>query len=385
MISKLESKIFGKNNRFQLTTKEKKELKKDFKNSTILITGAAGSIGSIFTKELKNFDFKKIYLLDKDENSLADLARSLNLLFKSKVKKIYFTCCDLNSINLHNFLKEKKISHYFNFAALKHVRSEETYESSIYMFKTNCIYPFNFGDLSKLQHIKKIFFISTDKAVHPLSVMGLTKKIMESNLSIVKNKHPKKFVSSVRFANVSFSNGSLLKNIYEKTLDNIPFGVPINVKRYFIKQKEAANLCMKSLLNKCDGKILIPSYKSVGKAYDLKKISEQIVIELGKKPKFVFKLQKTHKNSQQIILHKKKIMGQKFIKEMYEKNEKIIDFGSSQLLFLSPLKKSFETKLINKKVLNSKNIYELRKILQKISNNENFQIFQNADELNKII
>ena len=138
----------------------------------------------IFTKELKIFDFKKIYLLDKDENLLADLARSLNLLFKSKVKKICFICCDLNSINLHNFLREKKISHYFNFAALKHVRSEETYESSIYMFKTNCIYPFNFGDLSNLGHIKKIFFISTDKAVYPLSVMGLTKKIMESNLSM---------------------------------------------------------------------------------------------------------------------------------------------------------------------------------------------------------
>ena len=82
MIGKLETKIFGKRNRFELTKKEKKELKKDFKNSNILITGAAGSIGSIFTKELKNFDFKKIYLLDKDENLLADLARSLNLLFK---------------------------------------------------------------------------------------------------------------------------------------------------------------------------------------------------------------------------------------------------------------------------------------------------------------
>ena len=295
MIGKLETKIFGKRNRFELTKKEKIELKKDFKNSNILITGAAGSIGSIFTKELKNFDFKKIYLLDKDENLLADLARSLNLLFKSKVKKICFICCDLNSINLHNFLREKKISHYFNFAALKHVRSEETYESSIYMFKTNCIYPFNFGDLSNLGHIKKIFFISTDKAVYPLSVMGLTKKIMESNLSMVKSRHPMKFVSSVRFANVSFSNGSLLKHIYEKTKDNMPFGVPNNVKRYFIKRKEAANLCMKALLKKCDGKILIPSYKSIGNAYDLKQISKQIVTELGKKPKFVFKLQSVSK------------------------------------------------------------------------------------------
>ena len=68
-------------------------------------------------------------------------------------------------------------------------------------------------------------------------------------------------------------------------------------------------------------------------------------------------------------------MGQKLIEEMYEKNEKIDDFGSNQLLLLSPLKKSFEIKSISKKVLNSKNIYELRKILKSVSNNKKFQDF----------
>ena len=385
MISEIERKIFGKKNRFEITKIEFDELKKDFKESNILITGAAGSIGSIFTKELKNFDFRNIYLLDKDENLLADLARSVNLIFKKKIKKVSFICCDLNSINLKLFLKKKNITHYFNFAALKHVRSEETFESSMYMFKTNCIYPFNFGKLSNYKNLKKIFFISTDKAVYPLSVMGLTKKIMENNLSIIKKKYPKKFVSSVRFANVCFSNGSLLKSIYEKTKDKIPFGVPSNVERYFIKQKEAANLCMKALLKKCDGKILVPSYRSVGKAYNLKQIAKLIVIQLGKKPLFVSKLSKNRKNKQLIVLHKKKIMGQKLIEKMYEKNEVVKNFDSDKSLLLSPLKETIKTKSINKRILNSKNIYELRKILKKISNNKNFQLIQKADELNKII
>tara|TARA_Y100000590_G_scaffold450482_1_gene590224 strand:+ start:4678 stop:5835 length:1158 start_codon:yes stop_codon:yes gene_type:complete len=385
MIEEFENKLFGKNNRYTLSKNEFKELYKDFNKSNILITGAAGSIGSIFTKEMNNFNFNKLYLLDKDEHLLAELARSLNLICKSKINKITFICCDLNSFNLGSFLKKNSISHYLNFAALKHVRSEETFESSIYMYNTNCIYPFKIGILQNLKKLKKIFFISTDKSVYPLSLMGLTKKIMEDKLFKLKKKFPKIFISSVRFANVSFSNGSLLKSIYEKTINNTIFGVPYNVKRYFIKQKEASNLCLKALLKDIDGQILLPSYQSVGKAYDLSEISKKIVILLGKKPLFCSKPKKIKKNVQQIIIQKKNIIGQKVIEKLYEKEESITYFSRDRSLLKTPLKQFISIKNIDNKVLNSKNINQLRSVLKKASKNKNFKTSQYGIKLNRII
>ena len=121
------------------------------------------------------------------------------------------------------------------------------------------------------------FFISTDKSVYPTSLMGLSKKIMEQKLFFLKKKHKNKFVSSVRFANVSFSNGSILKSILQKTMDNEIFGIPNNIKRYFISHEEAANLCLKSLLNEANGSIVIPTYGSLGKLYKIKDLCKKII------------------------------------------------------------------------------------------------------------
>ena len=107
MIENLEDILFGKTTRYSLSYKETKEIKRDLKNSNIMITGAAGSIGSIFTKNLKKFDFNKLYLIDKDEHLLAELARLLNIHFKSKINKINFICSDINTLNLNKFLKSK--------------------------------------------------------------------------------------------------------------------------------------------------------------------------------------------------------------------------------------------------------------------------------------
>jgi FlaA1/EpsC-like NDP-sugar epimerase len=385
MIENLENFLFGNKIRYSLNIKEAQEIKRDLKNSNILITGAAGSIGSIFTKSLKNYDFKKLYLIDKDENLLTDLARLVNLEFKYKIKKIIFICSDINTLNLNKFLKINSITHYLNFAALKHVRSEENFNSCMYMYNTNCIYPFKIGNLSKLKKLKKIFFISTDKAVYPLSVMGLTKKIMEHKLFNLKKKYPKKFISSVRFANVSFSNGSLLKSVYEKTINKSTFGVPTKIKRYFIKQKEAANLCFKSLLKISDGQIVLPSYESIGKPYDLVDLTKKIVKFLGKKPVFLTKLNNKKINGQKIILQKTNIMGQKNIEKLYEGDETIKNLNNNNLI----LKTSFRNlKKLNRneiQILKSKNIKQFRVSLKNFSNNKKFKILSMGIELNKII
>ena len=186
-----ENQIISKKDRFKLSHTDEKELKKDFYNENILILGASGSIGNFFTKRLMKFNFKNLYLIDKNENDLTELNRELVLLAdKKKLNKIKYICTDLTILNIDNFLKKNKITHYLNFAAIKHVRSEEELISLKYMFLTNSksFLP------SKKNYLKKFFSISTDKTVNPTSLLGISKTIMEKQLSKFKNKNKKIFV-----------------------------------------------------------------------------------------------------------------------------------------------------------------------------------------------
>lgn len=328
-IKKIEESIFGRTSKFRLNKIQEKEITKDLTNSKVLILGAAGSIGKAFSVKLKDYSISKVIFLDKNENSLTELNREINLIFKKKVKR-EFICQDLNNINIYDYLKFKKITHYFNFAALKHVRSEENFNSMQYLLNTNCINPFKLGNLKKLNHLKKIFFISTDKVAYPSSLMGCSKKIMENELYKLKKRSKEKFISTVRFANVAFSNGSLLKSIYDNTLLNNPIGVPDNIFRYFVSHSEAADLCLISILNESDGCIIIPTYKSIGRPKKLKNLAIEIIKKLKQKPIFVKKIKKTKKNFQQVILVKRQITGQKNNELFHEKNERLIKFKGDE-------------------------------------------------------
>ena len=204
-LKSIEYKLFN-SNRFSLRSKENSEIKKDLKNAKILILGAAGSIGSEFTKRILKYKFNKLTLIDKDENSLVDLNRDINLFYPNIKKKVNYNVLDITSSNIDSIIQHKKITHYFNFAALKHVRSEENFESINYIFRTNS---FDFLPTKKFK-LKKLFSISTDKSCYPESILGISKKIMEENLALFKLKNKDVHVSSTRFANVAFSKGSIL-------------------------------------------------------------------------------------------------------------------------------------------------------------------------------
>jgi len=132
-----EKKIISSCDRFSLSKSQISEIQKDFKGSRILIVGAAGSIGREFTARLMNFNFSELCLMDKDENQLTELNRSLVRDHRKKINKINFICADLNIFNFDEFFIKNKISHYLNFAAVKHVRSEENLYSIHYMLMTN--------------------------------------------------------------------------------------------------------------------------------------------------------------------------------------------------------------------------------------------------------
>ena len=358
-----DKKFFTTKNRFIINNKENKELKKNFNLSNVLITGAAGSIGSFFCQNFVRFNFKKLLLLDKDENALTELNRSLAISCSTKkLKKIIYICSDLNSLNINNLIDENQITHYLNFAAVKHVRSEENLLSSKYMLETNSKSFLHINTI-KSKKLSQVFSISTDKAVNPRSVLGATKKIMECRLNEFKKKNKNVRISSVRFANVSFSNGSILKNIIDKIDNKEPLGIPSNVKRYFITHGEAVNLCLKSLLSKCDNKILVPKNNYLKKQIYIKDLAKKILLLNNFK---ITEIKKNHlkQNFYYVKFNKNLFTGQKNEEEMLTLNEK-----KKSIIFSNYLTIPFENTKINTKKLfyeaqKTKKLNEFKKILE---------------------
>ena len=377
----LEKKIISQKNRFKLDKEENRKIKKLFANKTVLIIGASGSIGSKFSLDLINHKFKKLYLLDKNENELTSLNRSI--IKKGINKKIEFICTDINTFSINNFLIKNKINIYLNFAAIKHVRSQENINSVKYMFATN--YDNFFHMNYKSSHLKKIFCISTDKAAEPSNLMGISKLMMEQKLKSIHKKYKDISVSSARFANVSFSKGSILEHALESINKKDLFGIPANIKRYFITHDEAVSICFQALLKKNDNSIIIPSKKILGEQIYIKKIITKILEIYKYKFLFVRKLTKNmNKNSYNILLSNKKISGQK--------SEEIL-FSNYEKKYLKPVNSTINKlmlkNLINintsnyKKLKRLNKINEIHKFISKLIKGYSYK--KNQVEVSKIV
>ncbi|MBH90616.1 MAG: hypothetical protein CMG67_00690 [Candidatus Marinimicrobia bacterium] len=367
LYERFEKETISNVNRFKINKKDLNELKTSFKNKILLISGAAGSIGSQFSKDIFKYNLKpkKIIFFDKDENLLTELNREL-LLSKnlSKIER-KFVCSDLTSINLDNILSKEKVQFYLNFAAVKHVRSEENIESIKYMFKTNTI---NFIP-RKITNLKKFFSISTDKTVNPSSILGISKHLMEMNLNKHKNKNV--FLSSVRFANVAFSNGSILKYVVDRLIQKKNFGVPKNIKRFFITHSEASNLCFKSLLKRNDKKIIIPNPKILTKDYLISELAKKITKKFNLIPKFykTGNISNNYKNRICYILLTSISDGQKLYEEFVTEKEHIIDDIDNSICKVDFPYSDNSLKFVLNKIIKMNNIKELKKYLLKTLKN----------------
>lgn len=377
-INLLEKKLITPKNRFKLSKKNKDEIKKIFFKSNTVIIGSAGSIGFEFTKSLKHYKFKSLFLIDKDENRLTDLNRELITIFdKSQIYKTRYICCDINHIDFKSFLIKNKISHILNFSAVKHVRSEHEILSSKYLFETNSM---KFLNLEKTynKYLKQIFSISTDKVVEPSSFLGISKSIMEDRIFKFKKNNKKINVSTVRFANVSFSNGSILKYALERIKERKIFGVPEKISRFFITHEEAISLCKKSLLRKSDNHVIVPNLKLIENSLNL--------VELIKKLLKFYKFKITSNKK----LHLKKnyfyvkqtpstILGQKLYEKLYEENEKIFFDNDKKHIFVKKNKEKLNIDLILNELLKANSLKEIKKLIKKnyknyIISNKNFNI-----------
>ncbi len=234
-----------------------KEIESEVKGRSLLVIGGAGSIGSSFIKALLPFKPLKLVVIDLNENGLAELVRDIR-----STNDLYvpdeFRCYTLNfadPIFERIFREEKGFDIVANFSAHKHVRSEKDRYSVQALIENNDIKAKKLMDLLTVYPPKHFFCVSTDKAANPVNIMGASKRIME-DLVMAYNKYFK--VTTARFANVAFSNGSLPDGWIHRLQKKQPLAAPSDVKRYFVSPEESGHICMLACILGKPGEIFFP-------------------------------------------------------------------------------------------------------------------------------
>jgi FlaA1/EpsC-like NDP-sugar epimerase len=212
----------------------------------VLVLGGAGSIGKEVCAEIFRRAPAVLHVVDISENNLVELVRNLRSSLGYTGGETRFLPLDMGSLEASAFFdSEKPYDYVLNLAALKHVRSEKDEFSLMRMIKVNILDTLATLERAQAAKTKKYFAVSTDKAKNPANLMGATKRIMEDVLFGEESKIP---VSTARFANVAFSDGSLLHGFRQRLMLRQPIAAPRDVRRYFMTGPESGTLCLSALV-----------------------------------------------------------------------------------------------------------------------------------------
>lgn len=229
----------------------------EIRNKKVCVIGGAGSIGSNFIKAILRFEPKSVIVIDLNENGLAELVRDVRSTYGLYVPE-EFRCYTLNfadPIFEHIIKEEKGFDIVANFSAHKHVRSEKDKYSVQALIENNNIKAKRLMDLLLSYPPKHFFCVSTDKAANPVNIMGVSKRIME-DLVMSYSQYFK--VTTARFANVAFSNGSLPDGWLHRLQKQQPLAAPSDVKRYFVSPEESGQICMLACILGKSGEVFFP-------------------------------------------------------------------------------------------------------------------------------
>ena len=212
--------------------------------SKFLVIGGAGSIGQAVSKEIFKRDPQALHIVDISENNMVELVRDLRSSVGYGSGDFKTFALDCSSLEFEAMIaNEGPYDYVFNLSALKHVRSESDPYTLMRMIMVNVYNTVNTLRLSKKMGSKKYFCVSTDKAANPVNMMGASKRIME--MFLMRESLSQK-ISMARFANVAFSDGSLLHGFNQRFAKNQPFSAPNDVRRYFVTPQESGELCLLS-------------------------------------------------------------------------------------------------------------------------------------------
>ncbi len=214
--------------------------------SKFLVLGGAGSIGQAVTKEIFKRNPQKLHVVDISENNMVELVRDIRSSFGYINGDFQTFALDIGSIEYDAFIKaDGQYDYVLNLSALKHVRSEKDPFTLMRMIDVNVFNTDKTIQQSIDSNVKKYFCVSTDKAANPVNMMGASKRIMEMFLM---RKSEKIAISTARFANVAFSDGSLLHGFNQRIQKNQSIVAPNDIKRYFVTPQESGELCLMSCI-----------------------------------------------------------------------------------------------------------------------------------------
>lgn len=258
------------------------ELSDIIKNSSFLVVGGAGSIGLSVVLELMKRNPKRLHVIDISENNLVEVVRRVRSSVGYSDGEFNVFAIDSNSEEFDALMNNTEAYDYvFNLSALKHVRSESDPYTLMRMICVNVINTMKLVDFAKSTNAKKFFCVSTDKASNPVNMMGASKRIMEK---MAFSESENIGISMARFANVAFSDGSLLHGFNQRILLRQPITAPKDIRRYFISPQEAGELCVSSTLFGNSRDIFFPKLSEKVKLISFVDILFRYLEEIGKEP-----------------------------------------------------------------------------------------------------
>jgi len=250
--------------------------------SRFLVIGGSGSIGQAVTREIFKRDPRALHVVDISENNMVELVRDLRSTIGYGTGEFKTFALDCGSVEFEALIKnEGPYDYVFNLSALKHVRSEKDPYTLMRMIMVNVFNTIKTLRLAKSMGAKKYFCVSTDKAANPVNMMGASKRIMEMFLM---RESLTQEISMARFANVAFSDGSLLHGFNQRFAKKQPFSAPKDVRRYFVTPQESGELCLLSGLLGGNRDIFFPKLSEKLHLITFSEIAVRYLRERGYEP-----------------------------------------------------------------------------------------------------
>lgn len=302
-------------------------------DSSFLVIGGAGTIGKAVTKEIFKRNPIKLHVVDLSENNLVELVRDIRSSYGYIKGDFQTFALDIGSTEYDSYIQsDGKFDYVLNLSAMKHVRSEKDPYTLMRMINVNVLNTEKSLDQSIANGVKKYFCVSTDKATNPVNMMGASKRIMEMFLL---RKSEKMSISSARFANVAFSDGSLLHGFNQRIEKKQPIVAPNDIKRYFISPKESGELCLMSCLLGENRDIFFPKLSENLNLISFSDIAIEYLHQKGYEAHSCNSEQEARENVKSLIMNNRwpclfsesNTSGEKDFEEFYSKNE-TLDFSS---------------------------------------------------------
>lgn len=323
--------LIGRNKKLFSTDIKSREarLKATISSSSFLILGGAGSIGQEVVKEIIKRRPLKIHVIDLSENNLVELVRDIRNSYPEIQGSFQAFALDIGSLEYDAFIaSDGKYDYVLNLSALKHVRSEKDPFTLMRMLHTNIFNTKKTLAQSIDNGTKKYFCVSTDKATNPENMMGASKKIMEMFLS---QRQFDICISTARFANVAFSDGSLLHSFEQRVKKKQPIAAPSDIKRYFITPQESGELCLLACIFGAHREIYFPKVDLTKNLQSFTNIAVKYLSSIGYTPN----LCDSERNSSEVFKEAIKngswpclftlsdTTGEKPIEEFFTEHEKV--------------------------------------------------------------